>query len=164
MTTKVDLGQPLYVDANIPMYAAGRDHPYRGACLAILRHIARGTVEAVTSAEVHQEILHRYLSLRRPEQAREVSRSLQTIVPATLPVTLADVERARTLSLDYPQIAARDLIHVAVMLNNGLTQILSVDKHFDAVIEVRRISPDDLTAWLAPESASGGHPGKDVGT
>lgn len=151
MTTELDSSQPLYVDANIPMVAAGRDHPYREMCLAILRHIARGTVEAVTSAEVHQEILHRYLSLRKPEQAREVSQSLQTIVPVTLPVTLADVERARTLSRDYPQIAARDLIHVAVMLNNGLTQILSVDKHFDAVAELRRVSPGELAEWLAGE-------------
>lgn len=163
MTIELDLSQPLYVDANIPMYAAGRDHPYRDACLATLRHIARGRVEAVAGVEVHQEILHRYLSLRKSEQAREVSQSLQTIVPATLPVTLADVERARSLSLDYPQIAARDLIHVAVMLNNGLTQILSVDKHFDAVTEVRRIAPDDLTAQLARESASGGRSGEDVG-
>ena len=31
-----------FIDANVPMYAAGADHPLKGPCLAILDQIARG--------------------------------------------------------------------------------------------------------------------------
>jgi hypothetical protein len=39
---------------------------------------------------------------------------------------------------------ARDLIHAAVMLENGLSRILSTDAHFDQVSEVERIDPCDF--------------------
>ena len=147
MSTTVDLtGHAIYVDANIPMYVAGKDHPLRAVCQQAFALIARDLVPAASSVEVHQEILHRYLSLRLPEQARAVSESLQIIVPTTLPVTLADIERARFLSISYPQIPARDLLHCALMLNNGLTRILTVDRHFDTIVEVERVLPDQLVA------------------
>ena len=37
-----------------------------------------------------------------------------------------------------------DLIHVAAMLENGISYMLSTDKHFDQLDEVRRIDPCDL--------------------
>jgi len=36
----------------------------------------------------------------------------------------------------------RDLIHAAVMINNGLTQVISADKHFDAIKEIKRVRPE----------------------
>lgn len=108
--------------------------------------IAQEAVEAVTSTEVHQEILHRYLSLGRAEDARSLSKALQSIVPRTLAVDLADIVRARDLSILYPAVSARDLIHTAVMLNHGITCILSVDQHFDSIREVVRLSPEIFVA------------------
>lgn len=80
------------------MYAAGKDHPLRTACQIALSRIAEGKIQAVTDAEVHQEILHRYISLRPAAQAGRLSRYFQEIVPSILPVTIADVSRARQLS------------------------------------------------------------------
>jgi predicted nucleic acid-binding protein len=92
--------------------------------------------------------------LRLPEEARTVSQSFQAIVPTVLPVTLADIVRARKLSVAYPKVAARDLIHVAVMLNNGLTRILSVDGHFDTIKEIVRLSPEAFVANWNQERAA----------
>lgn len=142
MTDERDRNQVVFVDANIPMYVAGKEHPLQEVCRQALALIAQEAVEAVTNTEVHQEILHRYLSLGRPEDARSVSKTLQTIVPRTLSVDLADIVRARELSINYPTVAARDLVHAAVMLNRGITHILSVDKHFDLMHEVVRWSPE----------------------
>ncbi|MGC9334421.1 MAG: type II toxin-antitoxin system VapC family toxin [Anaerolineae bacterium] len=61
-----------------------------------------------------------------------------------LPVTLADIQRARRLAERYPGHRARDLIHAAVMLENGLTRILSTDHHFDQMAEIERTDPRDL--------------------
>ena len=58
-----------------------------------------------------------------------------------LPVTMADLVRARSLSRAYPDVSARDLIHAAVMLNHGLTVIVSADRHFDQIAEVSRLDP-----------------------
>ena len=89
-------------------------------------------------------MLHRYLSIDLPDKVQEISTKLETVIPATLPVTLADIRRVRELAEHYPGLSARDLIHAAVMLENGLTRILSTDRHFDRLTEIERVDPHDL--------------------
>ena len=60
-----------------------------------------------------------------------------------------DEERARHEIAEIVQrkmadLNARDLMHVAVMLENGISYMLSTDKHFDQHDEVRRIDPRDF--------------------
>lgn len=131
----------VLLDSNIPMYAAGAEHPYRRPCQQILQRALAGDLHAVTNVEVHQEILHRYLALRLPEKAREVSEDFEALVPTVLGLSLDDIRQARELALRYPQLPARDLLHVAVMLNHGIPVIVTADRHFDAVREVRRLDP-----------------------
>ncbi len=69
-----------------------------------------------------------------------------TLIPRVLPVTQADIKRTLKLVPKYPALKARDLIHVAVMLENGITHILSTDRHFDQVSQVERIDPHDFTS------------------
>jgi predicted nucleic acid-binding protein len=143
------MSDPIFVDVNVVMYAVGAKHPYRRPCLDSLDRIVNDELPAVVSSEIHQEILHRYLSLGLPDKARQVSTKLETLIPTALPVTMADVRHARKLSECYPILKARDLIHVAVMLENGLSRILSTDAHFDQVSEVERIDPRDFASFYA---------------
>jgi len=138
------MNSAFFVDSNIIMYAVGAEHAYRSACLDALDRIVRESLQAIVSSEVHQEVLHRYMSIGLPDKAREVSAKLETIIPATLPVTLADIRRVRQLGERYSGLKARDLIHAAVMLENGLTRILSTDRHFDRLAEIVRIDPHDF--------------------
>jgi uncharacterized protein len=138
--------EAFFVDSNIIMYAVGAEHAYRAPCLAALERIVREDLPAVVSSEIHQEILRRYLSIGLADQAVEVSQRLETVISTTLPVTLADVRRARQLAGGHPGLGARDLLHAAVMLENGLTRILSKDRHFDQVAEIERIDPHDFRA------------------
>ena len=138
------MNSAFFVDSNIIMYAVGAEHTYRSPCLDVLDRIVQGRLGAIVSTEVHQEILHRYMAIGLPDKARDVSIRLETIIPATLPVTLADIGRVRQLAVDYPGLKARDLVHAAVMLENGLTRILSTDRHFDQLAEIERIDPVDF--------------------
>jgi hypothetical protein len=47
----------VFIDSNIPMYFAGREHPNRAPSERFLAAVERKEVEACTSAEVLQEIL-----------------------------------------------------------------------------------------------------------
>lgn len=136
--------EQVLLDSNVPMYAAGREHAYRRPCQRILERVLADDLSALTDVQVHQEILHRYLSLGLSEQALQVSEDFQTVVPAILPVTVDDIARSRELSRQYPGLPARDLVHVAIMLNNRIRHIVSADRHFDRVAEIRRIDPAEL--------------------
>ena len=63
----------VFVDSNVPMYVAGRDHPLRDAARRFLERARSGEVETCTSTEVLQEILYRYSALKRLELARALA-------------------------------------------------------------------------------------------
>ena len=66
----------VFIDANVPIYAAGREHLYKQPCVRILRMVADNPQLFVTDAEVLQELLHRYLASGRWILGREVVRVL----------------------------------------------------------------------------------------
>ena len=123
------------------MYAAGASHAYRDACRAILERIADGRLDAVTSIEVVQEIGHRYVSIRQPDLARELTMATLDLFAPVLPITHAVMRRVPDLMARYPALDSRDLVHVATCIHEGITQIVSADRAYDAVSEVRRIDP-----------------------
>ncbi|HEY3080095.1 MAG TPA: hypothetical protein VGM69_09330 [Chloroflexota bacterium] len=45
------MDERYFIDANVPMYAVGADHPLKRPCLAVLRAVARGDLLAVSDAE-----------------------------------------------------------------------------------------------------------------
>jgi predicted nucleic acid-binding protein len=130
-----------FIDANVPMYAVGAEHPLKGPCLAILRAIAEGELDAITDVEVCQEILHRYTSLGERERGLQVTRLFIQVMSEILPITKEDLLLSLEIHQRYPSLQARDSLHSAVMRNNGIQFIISADRHFDEVDEIERIDP-----------------------
>jgi uncharacterized protein len=137
---------PFLLDVNVPMYAAGAEHPYRAPCRWIMAEIAGERLNALIDVEIIQELLHRYGALGRHGEAVAIAREVIEIIPSVLAITSADVQTAIDLFQQYaPQgLRARDVLHLAVMLNNGLTDIVSSDGHFDLVPGIHRIDPIEL--------------------
>ena len=134
------------LDVNVPMYAAGGDHPYKAPCAWVMQEIAAGRLEATIDTEIIQEVLYRYGALRCWQIGIAIARELLTIMPRIYPVMEEDVRAAVELFAEYgPQgLTARDVIHVAVMRSQGLTRIISTDAHFDQFRGIMRLDPQDL--------------------
>lgn len=133
----------LFVDTAVIMFAAGTSHPLQEPCRNVLRLHADQTIDAVTSAEVVQEILHRFSRGDRGIGDRMASGTLRAFSPV-LAVDHPVVERARTLMAGQPTLHARDAIHAATCLVHDLEAIVSPDADFDVVASLRRIDPRDL--------------------
>jgi predicted nucleic acid-binding protein len=134
-----------FVDTAIPMYAAGAAHPMRDPCLKIIRLVREGDLDAITSTEVVQEITHRFLVIRRPELASQLATDVLDLFAPVLPITHALMRRVPDLARKYPSLSARDLVHVATCIHAGITEVISPDRAFDQVAEVRRIDPTEFT-------------------
>ena len=132
----------VFVDSNIPMYVAGRDHSFREPARRFLDRVRAGEVEACTSTEVLQEILYRYSALKRVDLARQVYELFVDLCSVVYPVTLADSDRAKELICTRSDVGVRDAIHAAVMLNNEVRYLASFDRGFDLLAEIKRL---DLT-------------------
>lgn len=131
----------ILVDANIFMYAAGAEHPYKAPSARFLMRVAQGEVEASVDAEALQEILHRYRAMGRWADGRRVYESVRRIVPVTYPITVEVLDAARDLLDSNDGLTVRDAIHAAVFLDSGAAAICSYDRDFDRVAGLRRVEP-----------------------
>jgi predicted nucleic acid-binding protein len=134
------------LDVNVPMYAAGGAHPLKEACAWVMTEIAEGRLDVAIDTETVQEILYRYGALGRWEIATTMASNLLDLVPVVYPVLEADARKAVELFREYaPQgVTARDVLHAAVMQNDGMTTIISTDEHFDRIKGVLRLDPQAL--------------------
>ncbi len=129
----------ILIDSNVPMYLVGADHPHK---MDAQRHLERLTMEnrrLVSDAEVLQEILHRYVAIGRLDAIHPAFDALLGTVDDVFPVTVENVTSAREILMSSPGLSARDAIHVAVMRQHGVQEILSFDRAFDDVPDIRRV-------------------------
>ena len=129
----------VFLDSNIPMYVAGRDHSLRDPARRFLQRARSGEIDICTSTEVLQEILYRYSSLKRLDLAASVYDLFVQLCPTVLPVTLADTDRAKALLASSQGISVRDAVHAAVMLNQDVREIATFDEGFDQIDGIERL-------------------------
>jgi predicted nucleic acid-binding protein len=138
----------VFIDANVPIYAAGREHSYKQPCARILRTVADNPQLFVTNAEVLQELLHRYLASERWTLGREVVRAFAEAMRGRIePVHAEDVTLAAELADRHPGVSARDLVHSAVMQRLGAERIISADTDFDRLEGIDRLDPARIEEW-----------------
>ena len=131
----------LFIDANIPMYVAGRDHRFKLPSTLFLRRVAEGKVRAASDVEVLQEILYRYYHLREIEKGFVVFEAFAQTVPRIYPVVLEDILRAKEILRAHPGIKPRDALHASVLRGHGLDTIVSYDRDFDRIPSIKRLEP-----------------------
>lgn len=134
----------ILIDSNVVMYAAGKNHPHKVSCIALLERVADGRLEALIDAEVLQEILHRYRALRRWKDGRNLYDLVRKIFPIVVPITAEATDRARDLLEEYDLLMARDALHAAIVELHAEGGICSYDTDFDRIKTLQRFEPADL--------------------
>jgi uncharacterized protein len=129
----------IFIDSNIPMYLVGASHAHKiDAQRALERSIASGE-RLVTSAEVLQEILHRYVAIGRRDAIQPALDAILGVVDDVFPIELVDVEQAKRVLDGTPVLSARDALHIAVMRRREVSTIMSFDSGFDGVPGIERM-------------------------
>lgn len=129
----------ILIDSNIPMYIVGASHPNKIEAQRLLEKALLDRQRLVTDAEVFQEILHRYTATNRREVIQPAFDALSAVVDQVLPVDKETIEEAKQVVLAYQRVSARDAVHLAVMRQHGINQILSFDIGFDQFAGVTRL-------------------------
>jgi uncharacterized protein len=130
----------ILIDSNVPMYIVGASHPNKVEAQRLLEKAIMDRQRLVTDAEVLQEILHRYTSINRRDTIQPAFDTLLALVDVVLAVDQETVVEAKQIILGYPQLSARDAVHLAVMRRHGIDRILSFDTGFDGLPGITRIS------------------------
>jgi len=130
----------IFVDSNVPMYLVGAPHPHKADAQRLLEQAVVDGARLVTSAEVLQEILHRYVAIGRRDAIQPAFDALLGIADEVFAIELADAEAAKAVVLGTPRLSARDALHVAVMRRRGAARILTFDAAFDGLPGVTRVA------------------------
>jgi predicted nucleic acid-binding protein len=132
----------ILIDTNIFMYAAGKESPQRLPCQQLLERILEGEGPAAcTDTEVLQEILQRYRALKVPEVGFRLFDAVTHLGIPILAVTDRAMAHARKLLEDYPALSTRDGVHLGVMREHGIDEVLTYDGGFSEVPWVKRLEP-----------------------
>jgi predicted nucleic acid-binding protein len=128
----------IFVDANVPMYLVGAEHPHKADAQRLIERFIREQRRLVTSSEVFQEILHRFVSINRRDRIELAFETLEGLVEEVFAVEPADVFAAKDLIHSNQLLSARDALHTAVMRRCELAEIVSFDRGFDTVAGITR--------------------------
>ena len=125
------------------MYAAGKPSPQKEPCQKLLKKLLNSgsATEYFTSAEVLQDLLHRYRSIGLPERSYDMIDYILKLGITILPVGLEDMLLARKILQDHPNLPTRDGVHAAVAIRKNIPKIASYDRDFDQINSIRRIEP-----------------------
>ena len=138
----------VFIDTAVIMYAGGAPHPMRSHCADLLTAVVERRIEAVTSAEVIQEILHRFTAIDRRLVGAQMAEAALDIFAPVLPINEAIMRKMPNLVAKYRHLSARDLVHVATCEFAGIDLIVSPDRGLDQVDELSRIDPKDVAGRL----------------
>jgi uncharacterized protein len=130
----------IFVDSNIPMYLVGSPDPHKTDAQRLVEPVVSDRERLVTDVETLQEILHRYVAIRRPDFIQPAFDTLLGITDQIFAVDRAAAERAKEIVLGRPRLSARDALHLAIMEQHGIDRILSFDSGFDGYPGVTRLS------------------------
>ncbi len=144
----------ILLDANVFMYAAGGEHPYRDPARSIVQRLAdsRGLQPwtPCVDSELFQEIAYRYASIGKAHVGHQLQRHILALPLRVLAVDEAvvgafiDAQAHHADALEHRRIAVRDLLHLAVMSVHGIGAILTADRDFDGLPGVRRVDLTEL--------------------
>lgn len=128
------------------VYAAVAGDRRQAGSLQILEAIAGGQAAGTSSPAVIEEVWHLELSGQVPGLSGQ-ARSAATILRPLLAVDQEVLDLAFDLKLaGDPLPGANDRLHAATCIRYGIETILSADRGFDSVPQLRRVDPLDPDA------------------
>ena len=118
----------IFVDANVFMYAVGREHQFKQVSREFFDTSALNGTPMATSAEVLQELLHAYLPVYRWSELDSAMSVVSRYGIEVWPLERDDVTLAWQLRVEHPSLSARDLCHLASCRRRDVSDMMTFDQ------------------------------------
>lgn len=132
-----------FIDSNIFFYAKIFDREYGAACAKILDKIAKGKLEAATSTLVIVELANALRKYGLSDEVKDVVDAVFSLDIRVFDVDSLGVRNAIGI-FDEFRISPYDCVHVAVMKETGIANVISADRDFDKVNWIKRLDPKNF--------------------
>jgi predicted nucleic acid-binding protein len=132
----------IVLDTTVLVYAVGAEHPLRDPCRRLIAAIADGRVQAGTTVEAIQEFAHVRARRRGREDAAALARDYVELLSPLIEVGRDDLLRGLDLFAAGERLGAFDAVLAAATVAAGATALVSADRGFVGVPELRHVFPD----------------------
>lgn len=123
----------IFIDTNVFVYAVGRPHPLKEPARQFFVEANQNRTPLFASAEVLQELAHVFLVVGRMNDF-DAAMDLAAIFEIQVwPLEEEDVNLARRLYEQFPDLGARDLCHLASCQRRGVSHIETFDRRLKGV-------------------------------
>jgi len=130
----------ILLDTNVLMYAVGGEHPLKDPCRRLIDAHGAGRIELTTTLEVLQEFAHVW-ARRRPRD-RTISMARLFAESLTIVTTSeGDVDHGLELFVEHPRLSVLDTVLAAVALHHNAEALVSADRAFSAIPNLRHVDP-----------------------
>lgn len=135
-------------DTAVFVYARGRSHPLKAACVGLVEELQAGRTDVAVSVEAVRELAS-ILRRRGLDGARVVADARDVASSCdVLDFTSAELDVALDLIVRHPQIGGRDAVHAATAITHHIAHVVSPDRAFDAIPGLTRLDPDEALLHL----------------
>jgi predicted nucleic acid-binding protein len=132
----------ILLDTTVLVYAKGQDHPLRDPCRDLIEAIAERRIEATTTVEAIQELVHVRARLRERGDAAALGRDYAELLSPLLSPTVEDLNTGLAWFERTEQLGAFDAVLAACAARGGISALVSADSGFAAVPEIAHVFPD----------------------
>lgn len=133
----------ILLDTTVLVYAKGADHPFREPCRRLIDAIAGGELEATTTVEVIQELVHVRAQRRARSDAVALGGDYADLLAPLLTVEHEHLRRGLSLFERHQQLGAFDAVLAAAALDTDVSALVSADSAFAHVSNLPHVVPDE---------------------
>lgn len=134
----------IYLDSNIFILASGSRSGIGEKARKFLKNLQAGRERAFTSALTFDEVVWKVSQIRNFDDALAIGNSFIEMPNLVLLDVNANIISKSLDLMRLYRLYPRDSIHAASALNNNIFEIISEDKDFDMIKELKRKSISEL--------------------
>lgn len=131
----------IVLDTTVLVYAVGVEHPLRTPCRQVVEAVQAGHVQARTTVEVVQELVHVRSRRRSRDDAARQGRAFATLLAPLLRPTAQDLADGLALFEHHGELGAFDAVLAATAIAGNAQALVSADSAFALIPGLSYVHP-----------------------
>ncbi len=139
----------VYIDTNVFIYLSDKKSSFYLVSSKLIEYLKKHNILIFTSVETIQEIIHFSQNTKQLSYGIKTSEKILETISQILEINQKIILNYIKLVKIYKNIESRDILHLAVSLENKVDLIISHDKDFKKFKELKTLTPKEFLAKMS---------------
>lgn len=139
----------VYIDTNVFIYLSDKKSPFYLISTRLIEYLKKQRIFVFTSVETIQEIIHFSQNTKQLTYGIKTAEKTLETVDRILEINQKTILNYINLVKIYKNVESRDILHLAVSLENKIDLIISHDKDFKKFKEIKALTSKEFLAKMS---------------